>query len=506
MRRIALTLHAHLPFYPPDLDQPNPAAGEPSFGSRWLLENVVECYLPLLRSLKRLQNVSANKLNLSFSPVLVEQLASPRTKRALVEELDELRARARSDARRLQGLMRKAAQRYEREFSDLLEFYLAIDRDLIGEFSRLTNVELMTTALTHAFLPLLKYHDAACAFQLTEAARQTRNQFGRPVRGLWFPEMGYTPYVRKVVSDHFEYFLVAPSAVSTWDGNAYRNRLDRRYGVVDLAASSLIWHPQVSTGEPIFARNAVYREFYKWDTSSGLKYWAITRRDVPLGEKAPYSPTAAARQVERDVPDCLRLLSRLRSDRLLATDAEFFGHHWYEGSDFLYQVLKHSEEYGVRFVANSDLIVDSEAEVPEVEPRESCWGSTGVWMGPDKIAEIRIDILARTEKALSLFQTYREEDDYYRRMLLNRLLKELVAIQASDYAFAVYTATSTHQYDRIVARHRASFDALADQIAKPCSYCERRAFLSTLREIAKVNYLFRDMDYRSVELAQRGGS
>jgi len=462
------------------------------------LENVIECYLPLLRSLKRLGGVSRNELNLSFSPVLLEQLISPKTKRAILAELNALIDRAKSDARRFHGPMRKQAEVYRRKFSDLLEFYVTIEQDIVGEFSRLTNVELMTTALTHAFLPLLKYHDSACAFQISEAARYAEMRMGRRARGFWFPEMGYTPYMREVVSESFDYFLVVPPAVPGWDRNAYRNHLGGRYGVVDSGISSLIWHPVPQVGEPTLARSTIYREFFRWDDSGGLKYWSITGQDVPLAEKAPYSSDAAVRQLEEDVAGCLRLLRRLRSDRLLALDAEFFGHHWYEGSDFLYLLLKHSEDDGVRFVPNSDLITNPEAEALEVEPRESCWGSTDIWMGPGRIAEVRFDILARTEKALALFQAYRGEKDHYRGMLLNRLLRELVVIQASDYAFAICTGRDSQYYDRIVAHHRASLDALADEIVKACSYCERKRFLPILRRIAGINYLFRDTDYKAL--------
>jgi 1,4-alpha-glucan branching enzyme len=497
MRRIALTLHAHLPFYPPELDQRNPAGGVPFFGSHWLLENTIECYLPLLRNLKQLDGLSENKLNLSFSPVLMEQLMSPKTRAAVVAELEGLIDRAKSDARDRKGSFSQQAQVYQERYSELLEFYLSIGRDVLGEFSRLTNVELMTTSLTHAFLPLLKYHDSACAFQISEAARQARRQLGKRVVGFWFPEMGYTPCGRKAVSENFGYFLVAPSALGAWEKDVYRNRMGVRYGVVDLGVTSSIWHPVPGFGGPSFARNAVYREFYKWDDSSGLKYWCITGQDVPLEKKTPYSTAAAERQLEKDVVSCLRLLSSAPDDKFLAMDAEFFGHHWYEGADFLSLLLRRSKDHAVRFVANSELLSDPGEPVPEAEPRESCWGGMQIWTGPGKTDSVRTDILARTERATSLFRIHQRENEYYRSVLLNRLLRELVAIQASDYAFVICTGRAREHYDRIIAHHRASFDALAEEISKRCSYCERTGFLPRLRRIAKVNYLFRDMDYKA---------
>lgn len=498
MRRIALTLHAHLPFYPSELDPVNTEAGTPHFGSHWLFENTIECYLPLLKNLKRLEDVSGNRLNISVSPVLMEQLASSKTGRLLGTWLVDRIRRARSDARRFQDVLKAQALSYEREFSGLLRFYEAINRDIIGAFSRLRNLELMTTALTHPFLPLLKYHEAVCAFQVSEAAKLAEKRLGRRVQGFWFPEMGYTPYLREVVSEEFDYFLVVPAAVPGWEGNAYRNRLGLRYGVVDPQVSGSIWHPPGGRDRATFARNPVYREFYRWDDTSSLKYWASTGQDVPLAEKDFYSSDAAAQALEKDVSDCLELLSALRSDRLLGIDAEFFGHHWYEGSVFLYLLLKHSEEHGVQFVRNSDIILDPSVEAPEVEPRESCWGTDQVWMGCGKVADIRTDILVRTEEALSLFKVFRNEKEQYKTMLLNRLLRELLVIQASDYAFAVYTDRASQHYDRLMAHHRASFDALASEIVKTCSYCERRKFLLTLRKIARVNYLFRDVDYKAL--------
>ena len=66
----ALVLHAHQPFVLGYNRWPH--------GSDWLCEAIVECYLPLLRTLRTLtEHGFSPQLTLSLSPVLCEQLASP---------------------------------------------------------------------------------------------------------------------------------------------------------------------------------------------------------------------------------------------------------------------------------------------------------------------------------------------------------------------------------------------------------------------------------------------
>ena len=77
-------------------------------------------------------------------------------------------------------------------------------RDLLGpfrEFHRSGHLELMTTAATHGFLPLMEVIPAALQAQVEVGCASFEEAFGSRPAGFWLPECGYTPWVDSVLSD-----------------------------------------------------------------------------------------------------------------------------------------------------------------------------------------------------------------------------------------------------------------------------------------------------------------
>src|SRR5690606_3342422 len=78
----------------------------------------------------------------------------------------------------------------------LEQFEDRLGRELLPAFRRHAlagRLELITTAATHAFLPLLKDRPNLLRAQLAIGCEAFQRAFGSAPRGLWLPECGYFP-------------------------------------------------------------------------------------------------------------------------------------------------------------------------------------------------------------------------------------------------------------------------------------------------------------------------
>jgi 1,4-alpha-glucan branching enzyme len=104
--------------------------------------------------------------------------------------------------------------RWEKSFHELATFYLhrftvlresydSCRGDLIGRFRELQDanqVEIITSAATHALLPLLVSHPPSLRAQILVARDHYRNCFGRDPEGIWLPECAYVPAIEPFLS------------------------------------------------------------------------------------------------------------------------------------------------------------------------------------------------------------------------------------------------------------------------------------------------------------------
>lgn len=200
----AFVLHAHLPWVL--------THGRWPHGAEWLYEAAAASYLPLIERLApngtlpngTLPNGTRpgarSRLTLSLSPVLLEQLADPEFASGFEAWLEARIASAVEDRREFRRLRDGAcaalAHRWE-------QFYVATrdrfrdrwGRSLVAGFRALATggrVELITTAATHGYLPLLA-HDASIRAQIRLAQEVFTRHIGKSPRGFWLPECAYRP-------------------------------------------------------------------------------------------------------------------------------------------------------------------------------------------------------------------------------------------------------------------------------------------------------------------------
>jgi 1,4-alpha-glucan branching enzyme len=239
----------------------------------------------------------------------------------------------------------------------------------------------------------------------------------------------------------------------------------------DLPVTYRVWSPR--SGYP---GGRDYRDFHTYDHSSGLKPSRVTGRRVPAERKKPYDPELAAKAVRRDaadfvtvVRDRLTALAREHGRPSLvvaAYDTELFGHWWFEGPDWLGEVLRALPEAGVRVTTLRGAVDAGLVGGPVALPASS-WGSGKdwrVWDG-ERVAPL---VEAGWQVQDRLLGTVDAADAAPwragRDTLLDGLARQALLALSSDWAFMV-TKDSAADY----ARHRASshadgFSHLADLI------------------------------------------
>lgn len=505
-------LHSHLPWVR--------RAGRWPFGEEWVHQALLDVYLPLLEVIESLAHDGiVGGITLGVTPVLLEQLNDPHLIAAFDAYLEErIRLTAgdlepRGDA--LDGARSNLAQRYLDELRGRRDrWQRRWKRDVVGalrEFARAGAIEIITSAATHAYLPLLAT-DAAVDAELTVGIATTRRLLGVEPRGMWLPECayrgayapsgepGYRPAIDAWLAAHeIRYFFVDAHAVAgfyrgwgawsaTLTGIETQPAEDAEAAAAGESDEATLLPHVLPSGVAAFARDprvsrqvwsrdqgypgdGAYREFHKRDEHSGNTYWRVTGPRVELNEKEIYDPAAARERVRAHGAHFASLVTRLLTDfanrdgrmGILAApfDAELFGHWWSEGPQWLEDVLHvlHGEGRVALTTPSGYLAEHSPPAIPAL--RESSWGEGGdsrVWYNPEvawmwPIIHHRERVMERiAERTL---MTTRE------RELAAQAGRELLLLASSDWPFLVTTAQARDYAIERFDTHVARFDALA---------------------------------------------
>ena len=501
-KSFSLVLHSHIPFV---LDH-----GSWPHGMDWLYEAAAETYLPLLGVFERLAGEGLPaRTNVSFTPVLMEQLKDPGFVRGFEGYLGmkiEAAARDRAHFERTgNSALLPLTDYWESWYRGLLEdFRGRFHNDIIGAFRSLQDrglIEVLTSGATHGYFPLLS-RDESVRQQVRQGQYTYRKYFGREPRGFWVPECGYRPgYAWKnplvegearerpgvdeiLAREGLGYFFVDSHLLK--GGEAKGVYVDRFPGLKLLwekfrtaykpvderpndAYSPYLAHP---SRLPFFARDDVsgsqvwsrvmgypgdgaYLEFHKKHFPGGLRYWRITSSEADLGLKAPYDPAAVVGRLEEHASHFVSILQRTLEGRPAGSitalyDTELFGHWWFEGPEWLYHVI--------RGLSRGPVAASTASEALErLEPRtvislpEGSWGKGGfhwIWLNDDT-AWIWKKIY-RIEEAAARLETRRNELD---RRLLRQFFREKFLLESSDWPFLISTWSARDYAENRAAEH-----------------------------------------------------
>ncbi|MFW6274551.1 MAG: DUF1957 domain-containing protein, partial [Spirochaetota bacterium] len=204
---LGFVFHAHLPFVRhPEYDR--------FLEENWLYEAISETYLPFLRMCNRLKADKVPfRLTVSISPTLSAMLSDELLQARYLRHLELLIELGEKEIIRTQNsldfhpLAKMYKQYFEQNRKDFTELY---HKNILWGFKNLEKegyLEIITTAATHAFLPLYQAYPEALEAQIQTAVLDHSRKFGKKPQGFWLPEFGYYPGIEEVLrKNNIEYF------------------------------------------------------------------------------------------------------------------------------------------------------------------------------------------------------------------------------------------------------------------------------------------------------------
>lgn len=517
-------LHSHLPYAR--------QSGMWPHGEEWIHEAIAETYIPILDALYDLREEGVPfRLTIGITPILADQLADPLVIEHFVTYAAERAAWAADDIQRFEAagdammldLARFYHHWYARKLSSFRDRY---GSNILGAFRTLQDegyVEVATSAATHGYLPLLS-RDSSIHGQVATGVATYQRHFGRSPKAIWLPECAYRP-ARPAANGEagrpgIEAFLqsngiqVFFSETHTVEGGAPVGKaagevigpygeVTRRYRVRTAedgpAGTGTTYHPYWVGDAPgsvaVLARNNEsgqqvwsashgypgdfwYREFHKKDGISGMQYWRVGGAGVDLGSKPPYEPQRAMEQVAGHAAHFAHLVEKLLGDFNRETgefgvisaayDTELFGHWWFEGVEWLKQVLRNLARSETVELTTASGIIEQHPPDTVLSLPESSWGAGGGhftwanvdtnWMWPPiHAAEARMEGLA------DLFAAASDT----RKRVIRQAARELLLLEGSDWPFLVTTGQAKEYASQRFTDHVERFNRLADIAEAP---------------------------------------
>ncbi len=502
----SLVLHAHLPYVLHHGTWPH--------GLEWLLEAAAETYLPLLRMIRRLEAEGVPiRMNISISPVLLQQLAHSDFRKELPAYLERKIAAAREDA----GFFELAneshllhlARHWERFFTESLEELRALNGDLLAGFRKAKQtgaISLLTSAATHGYVPLLGTDESVIA-QFRTAMTTHRQIIGADTVGAWLPECGYRPAGKW-------HFPVAPAGRNeAWqatqrigaetalaeaglgftfvDAHLIENgeRLDnalspseqlslyRPYRIQesdvavfarDPRTTFQVWSPQHG-----YPGDFAYLDFHKKRWPGGHRYWRVTGADLGMDAKEPYYPEAAQERSRLHAAHFVSLMAETLRDQASPDDAplllcapfdlELFGHWWHEGVQFLENVFRvlHTGANGVHAICCEEYLRHY-GTAGRIRMPEGSWGANGdnsVWLNSETsslLSQVYAAELAVRDAASS--PQWTSEGQLGR--VARQMCRELLLMESSDWPTLITTGAARDYAERRFHEHADAFDRL----------------------------------------------
>jgi len=526
---LSIILHAHLPYVRhPEYDS--------FFEENWLFEAITECYIPLIGVLDRLFEDKVDyRLTLSLSPPLISMLHDELLIARYLKHLHKLIELSEKEVARTRNLpeYHKLARLYRRFFlATLSTFQNQYQCDLLSAFKKhqsVGNLELITSAATHGFLPALSVSETAVRNQVNIGVETFKANFGFAPTGFWLPECAYYPGLETTLTKAgIKYFFVdthAIMAASEAPRHGVYAPLDCGNGVTafgrDPESSKQVWSSKEG-----YPGDYDYREYYsdigfdldldylapyildgKTRINTGIKYHRVTGEDRPKQIYQPATALAKARQNAQDFIDKRQLqIEHLSSimDRppiiVAPYDAELFGHWWFEGPVWLEQVLRLASDNtnGVQTVTCSDYLkLQTSHQV--AMPSASTWGDQGYssyWINEEN--DWIYPYLHQAEEELEKLVTdlHGLAVSPLQERALNQAARSILLAQASDWPFILKSGTTRDYARKRITDHLARFNYLHNSIRK--NNINERYLLA----LETMDNIFPEIDFRDFNTAE----
>jgi 1,4-alpha-glucan branching enzyme len=474
-------------------------------------------------------------ITMGLTPVLLEQLAHERFKTGFITYLQERVDRANQDRKEFekQGAGHQAylAQRWAEWYDGKRQHFERINRDIPKEFAarfREGHIQILTSNATHAYMPLL-LNDEMLRAQMSAGTATSERILGIKPRGMWLPECAYRPHwehwmpavlydnarnrpgVEQFVADagvtHFfvdTHLITGGHPLGTvekgnfrqvgepqlhWDQKrGWRHPLEP-VGVVSHPEPPKVFafcrHPKISeqvwSGSIGYPGAGQYLEFHRKHGERGLRYHKVTGTKTPLSNKDLYYPDDIKGRVfehaEHFVNTVKQVLGEYKfwSGRqgvcVAPFDAELFGHWWFEGVQFLRDVvLTLANDKQVKLLTAEEALYHHAPDKVMRLP-EGSWGENGnhsVWINDRNrwIWEMEYRAEGRMLKLLHELP-WRQKPEV--KQTLERAGRELLLLQASDWPFVIHTQGAVDYGIQRFSGHCTRFDRathIAEELAR----------------------------------------
>ncbi len=493
---LSIILHAHLPYVRhPEYDS--------FFEEIWLFEAITECYIPLINVLDRLSKDDVDyRLTISLSPTLILMLRDELLQKRYLNYIDSRIELAEKEIVRTksQKEYQRLARLYRRLFIGVRKTYQHYHCDLLQAFKKhhaLGQLELITTAATHGFLPLLNVSEMAVRNQIKCGINTFESNLGFAPSGFWLPECGYYSGLEQMLAEaEISYFFIDTHGVLDADTKPKNNvyaPLDCGNGVMAFARDPESSH-QVWSSQEGYPGDENYQEYYsdigfeldletivpyildgKTRINTGIKYHRVTGDNQ---FKEVYDPAKAKNKAQKDAKDFIakRLEQINKLDQWMDRtpiivspyDAELFGHWWAEGPHWLEYVLRLASEpqCEIKLISCREYLTRQKDHQISM-PSASTWGAEGYssywineendWVYPflHKIAE-QMEQLAIDFTGINVLPI--------QKRALNQAFRSVLLAQASDWPFILKSGTTTEYANKKIKDYLARFNYLHESI------------------------------------------
>ncbi len=518
-----LVLHAHSPY----VRRTNEAR---------LFRAIAETYLPLLIALDELQREGLTpRLTLACSPLWLEQLADTELQTRFELYLEEQLALVET----LHAAPASLQTWYRDWHTRLLRAYRDdYARDLIGGLKRLAAddaLDLLTSAATHAYLPLCD-RDATIYAQLKLGIAATRRHFGHNPRGVWLPACGYRPAfmdgthykpgIEEFLAElNLGYFFCDANGIadSRAPGNVPARKIVVRADERPVAKFRTTLRPYYvqAANVAVFARNPhaslqvigqahaypndfVYRDPARADPATGLRLWRLTASNATSAQKELYDPAIAWARTRMHAEHFVSVVAQqIRTHHFqgfkpgivtAAFDAEIFGVRWFEGIAWLKEVLRQCATSPDVELTTARAYVRAYPPDHMLALPESSWGKHNdhstwanahtAWMWDALNAAAR-----EMESLVAQFSNATGE----RQAILTQAARELLLLQTSDWVVGVGEPATQDDANEPFRQHHARFTRLAALARRDAWSDEERRYVA---HVAALDQPFADLDYR----------
>lgn len=433
--------------------------------------------------------------------------------------------------------------------------------DLLGAFRALQDagyVEISTSAATHGYLPLLS-RDSSIFGQLATGIASYERHFGRQPRAIWLPECAYRPGYwdesggEAVERPGIESFLAgqniqvfftethaveggrpvgkaAGEAIGPYGAISRRYTLEltpaeqaepgttyEAYWVGDAAGKVAVLGRNSRTGQQVWSGDfgypgdLWYREFHRKDGVSGMQYWRIGGPGLDLGSKPAYEPERAQERVGDHARHFVGLVEELLAAYhassghygIIASnyDTELFGHWWFEGVEWIKEVLRLLAASSTVDLTTASTFVNQHHPERVIALPESSWGSGGnhfTWLNQD--TEWMWPIIHGAESRMEALVAANPDASGVRAAILDQAARELLLLQSSDWPFLVTTGQAREYASQRFTEHADRFVMLAEMVERETEPTPED--IQMLEALQDRDNPFPTIDYRSFAARQ----